>query len=241
MAEKAPHTPDVARYAHQLPDGTILYFESDGKQGQEGELPPNSGHAPSDLERQGFTFLDFNEYDSVRRAMDPIQRAENADADDLAEAFDASMEGGEAESEDMDDDDKLSTLLNMRAGGTTKGDLMNGQNGGMDPEMMAVLEKYMQEGRINELFTPYQQQQQQLAQAQQAPRGASPAGAVFGGLSRALGAGGQAFLNKKMQGDASGRLAALMEMRQKQMGIDPSTGMRAPAVDDATLASIFGG
>jgi hypothetical protein len=234
---------DVARYATQQPDGRILYFESDGVQSSEGELPPGSD--AKELEAQGFVLLDTDAYERTRQSLDPIARAENAEADELAIAFDASM-GPKPGGDDMynENEDTLNNLLTMRAGAAPWGSQMNGQGGGMngmDPEMMAVLEQYMNEGRLEDLFTPFQQQQQLIAQAQQAPRPASPTGAVLGGLSRAIGTGGQAALNKKMQGDASGRLQALMEMRQKQMGINPETGLMATAVDDATLASLFGG
>lgn len=83
--------PDVARYAHQAPDGTIHYFESDGERSQEGTLPANMGYSPSDLKAQGYTFLTEEEYAQKQRSLDPIARAEDADVDELARSMDAAM------------------------------------------------------------------------------------------------------------------------------------------------------
>jgi hypothetical protein len=225
---------DVARYAHKANDGTIRYFESDGVQSSEGDLPP--GTDPEELAAQGFTFLDGDAYERTRASLDPIQRAENADADALSDAFDASM----------------GTTPTSKPGAPM--DEM------LTPEMMQILQQYAQEGRLDELFQPFQQeqgvldQQMQLAQGmrERGPQRSSPTGALLGGLSNAVGNIGGAMLQKKglegqtalgqrMQGDASGRVGAILKAAMQRKGINPDTGLMTPAVDDATLAGLFSG
>jgi hypothetical protein len=81
--------PAVARYAHKAIDGTFPFFESDGVMHQEGRFP--EGSAQRDLEAKGYTFLDRDAFLRTRRSLDPIARAEDRDADTLAQAWDASM------------------------------------------------------------------------------------------------------------------------------------------------------
>jgi hypothetical protein len=220
MAERYRNIPDVARYAYREPDGTIHFFESDGVNGKQGMLPANQGYEPADLEAQGFTFLDAEAYRRTQRSLDSRARAEDLGADELAVAFDARFGAGVP-----------------TGGGATNGDQMNGQQGmDLDPATMAILQKYMDEGRLEELFQPFEQEQgvldQQMAMGQQlrqpgAMRG-TPVGSALSSLSNAIGGLGGAYqqnkalegqraLGERMQGDASGRTAALMELlRQRQ-------------------------
>lgn len=235
MAERSRSMfPDVARYAHRASDGTIHYFESDGKKSSEGTLPP--GTDPAELESQGFVFLNGDAYERTRSSLDPITRAENADADELAAAFDASM------------------------GQQASGEPMNGQNAAINPDVLALFQQYMQEGRLPELFQPFQQEQSVLNQEMQlaeglrqnGPQRSTPTGALLGGLSRAVGnigaaamqqkgLEGQTALGKRMQGDASGRTGAILRAAMKRRGMNPDTGLMDTAVDDATLSRIFSG
>jgi hypothetical protein len=133
---------------------------------------------------------------------------QESNVDDLAEAFDTSMGNPNQQAQGMD----------------------------LDPATMAILQKYMDEGRLEELFQPFEQEQgvldQQMAMGQQlrqpgAMRG-TPVGSALSSLSNAIGGLGGAYqqnkalegqraLGERMQGDASGRTAALMELlRQRQ-------------------------
>lgn len=240
MAErmgKLPTTP--VRYAHVAPDGTIPYFEaSDGRQ-VGGRLP--AGSNPKALVDRGYTFLDREAFLQAQAATNPEYRADQAEVDDLAEAFDVSMGA---------------------APDTQTGEAMNGQGGDMlSPEMMEILQQYANEGRLGELFQPFQQEQSVLNQEMEiaqslgqrrAPQRSSPTGALFSGLANAAGGIGGAMLQKKglegqaalgqrMQGDASGRVGAILRAAMQRKGMDPNTGLMTPAVDDATLASLFSG
>lgn len=236
MAERFRSMPDVARYASLRPDGSVVYFESDGKTSNEGELPP--GQDPDALKAQGFTFLTQDAYERTRRSLDPLIRAEEADADLLSEAFDASM-GNE-----------MNTTPNTQSA----------PGASLSPDMMNLLQQYMSEGRLDELFQPYQQeqnvldQQMQLAQGmrQRGPQRSTPTGALFGGLSNAVGntggsvlqqkaLEGQAALGKRQQEEAAGRVAAILRAMQQRRGTNPESGLMTPAVDDATLAALFAG
>jgi hypothetical protein len=163
--------------------------------------------------------------------------AQRQDVDALAKAFDASM----------------GTTPTSKPGAPM--DEM------LTPEMTELLQQYAQEGRLGELFQPFQQeqsvldQQMQLGQGmreQRGPQRSTPTGALFGGLSSAIGniggamlqkkgLEGQAALGKRMQGDASGRVGAILKAAMQRKGINPDTGLMTPAVDDATLAGIFSG
>lgn len=245
MAARNP--PDVARYAHRAIDGTIPYFESDGTTAREGRMP--AGGDPKELERRGYVFLDRDTFLQARSSLDPIARAKGRDADDLASVWDERMGAPQA----------------MPQGAQTMNDPqamnMNGQQGGtLDPDTMAILQQYMQEGRLGELFQPYQQEQDVLSQQmhlaqgmrQRGPQRSTPTGALFSGISNALGnfggamlqqkgLEGQAALGKRQQTEASGRVGAILREFQRRKGVDPSTGLRETAVDDATLANLFSG
>jgi hypothetical protein len=225
MADRPRNTPDVARYAHQRPDGSILYIESNGKVASDGTLPP--GTEPGELEAQGFVFLDEDAYARTQRSLDPIARAEDADADALSVAFDASMS-------ERSNDSRT----------PTRGEQMDGMEE-ITPEMLEMLQAMMDDGSLAEFFTPYQQQQgvldQQMAIAGQArqPGGerSTPTGALLGGLSNAIGniAGahmqqkaleGQTNLGKRMQGEAASRVGrGLKAMKGRRRGtvadVDP--------------------
>lgn len=251
---------DVARYAHQRPDGTILYFESDGKTAHAGELPANAGYDPAALEAQGFVFLNKDAYARTQRSLDPIARAEDADADQLAAAFDASM-GQQPNGGDMNgqggDADILQDLLDQKMAEQGRRPQANAQQGGdVDSEVLALFQQYMDEGRLPELFQPFQQEQNVLSQQmelaeglrQSGPQRSTPTGALFGGLAKAAGnigaaalqqkgLAGQTALGKRQQMDASGRTRAILRAAMKRLGIDPDTGLR----DDAELTQLFSG
>jgi hypothetical protein len=252
MAErmgKLPTTP--TRFAHMAPDGTIPYFEaSDGRQ-VGGRLP--AGSNPQALVDRGYTFVDRDAFTQAQARTTPEYRAGQADVDDLAEAFDMSMGSDRDTTQDLLD--RKMAEQGMQANG-------QGQQQGaeMDPQIMAILQQYMQEGRLQELFQPFQQEQavldQQMAMGQQmqqpGQRRATPLGALLGGASDAIGKisganmqqkalDGQTALSKRMQGDASGRTTALLEMLQRAQGINPRTGLKGVAVGDEELAMIAGG
>lgn len=238
MADRYSNLSDVARYAYQDPDGTIFYIESDGTRAKRGMLPPNQGNDPAALKAQGFTFLDRNAYMRTQQSLDPSARAEAFDADTLAQAWDASM--GKSDSAPVPQEQDM--------------------NGQLDPETMEILEKYMAEGRLDDLFQPFEQEQgvldQQMAMGRQMQQPTSqrgtPIGSALSSVANAMGRvggahqqakalEGQTALGKRMQGDASGRTAALMEMIRKRKGIDPKTGLMGTAVGDDELAAIMGG
>lgn len=251
MAERMGRLPKTPiRYAYKAPDGTIPYFSaSDGEQWS-GRL--SAGANPKMLLDNGFTFVDRDTFIATQQATNPRYRAEQMDVDELARAFDASE--GVLSAAEGTDGEALRTPPNGQQDASQGAD-MNGQ---MDPQMMEILQQYAQEGRLDELFQPYQQeqsvldQQMQIAQGmrERGPQRGTPTGALFGGLSNALGniggamlqkkaLEGQTALGKRQQAEASGRVSAILREMQRRKGIDPSTGMMAPAVDDATLASMF--
>jgi hypothetical protein len=230
--------PDVARYAHRAIDGTIPYFESDGTTAREGRLPV--GADPKELEKRGYVFLDRDAFVRTRTSLNPTARAQEEDADALSLIWDEHMAAPQPTPQGAQD--------------------VNDPQATLDPDTMAVLQQYMQEGRLQELFQPYQQeqsvldQQMQLAQGMRQPgsQRATPMGALFGGLANAAGniggavlqqkgLEGQTALGKRQQMESSGRVGAILRALQQRQGIDPSTGLRETAVDDAALADIFAG
>lgn len=116
--------------------------------------------------------------------------------------------------------------------GTQKYDSLFASPSPQEDDFMALLQRYEAEGRLDELFQPFGQEQnvldQEMALAEQlrrpGPQRSSPWGAALGGLSNALGNVGGAVLQKRnldaqqalggrMQGDAAGRMQALLGMR----------------------------
>lgn len=174
-----------------------------------------------------------------------LSNEEEAAADELADAFDASM--GAANNEDT-----LARLLSARTQG---GQQMAGME--FSPDVMTILENMSPE-QLEGLFRAFPQEQrvldQQMALATQArqpgaQRG-TPTGALLGGLSNAIGnvAGarrqqqaleGQQALGQAMQQDAAGRARLLMNaLNRRRAG---GGGMMESAVGDEELARIFGG
>jgi hypothetical protein len=150
----------------------------------------------------------------------------------------------------------------LSAYGATKpqGAAMNGQQDALDPMTLQILEEAMRSGELEKFFQPFENEeavlkgQAELAgQLRQPGRERStPTGAIFGGLSNAIGniAGayqqnkaleGQRALGTRMQQDASGRTAALLELLQRSRGFNPKTGLMDTAVGDDELAAIMGG
>lgn len=237
MSDEGPTmevTPIIRRLT-QRPDGSVAYFEGRSGQVTGGERSP--GASIADLLRRGYVPTSNEEF---ARAM---QRATPKSFSDDALRRVAS--------------EPKEPITNSAEGDST---MDATQGASLPPDMLNILQQYMDEGRLGELFQPYQQeqsvldQQMQLAQGlrQRGPQRSTPTGALFGGLSNAasnIGSAmlqkqaleGQSALGKRQQTEASGRVGAILREMQRRRGVDPSTGLMAPAVDDATLANIFSG
>lgn len=127
-----------------------------------------------------------------------------------------------------------------------------------DDDLLALLEEFANQGGLPGAFTDYEGKQnildQQMALAQQmrepGPRHGTPMGALFGGLSDAIGnvAGavgqnqglkGQADLVNAKEKDATGRYQTWIDMLRKKQPAG-SAGL-LPTMSDADLAVLMGG